>query len=498
MITETLRVTNSALYIIECTILFSANKSISGLIVIQSWIYITNNSVLEFRRVNASTVGLIQSILILDENSTMIFTQNSADSKVFVIYLLNSHVHVINGSTLYITNNTLTNESAMLACNDSSVTVSGGILLFENNECQYYSQILLATNTAIIWEKGSLVNFTRNTVDYESSILFHSGGLMDFSESLLVISNNSMTNGSAVLYYIISSLTFSAAKLLFENNNCIYVSSLFVADSSAARFEMGTWINSSRNEMYCSSASIYFTSSVSDSRMIVTINYSILVMTNNFMTYSSTGFFCEKSACILSGVEFLFKENECHQNFATLMKSSYAITKLEKGSFVNFTHNKIHGVSFIFTNSETQVYVDGSSLTITNNFMNISHGFWCQSCDAFVLSAAALLFKDNECEKCFFVSNITITLEKQSLLSLTHNDIKNSAFLSHVGTDLVISESSVVITDNSLSCVVLQFENSSLIFSSGKLLTRKEQVSRQFKPNVDKRYKHKDGKYLCC
>ena len=60
------------------------------------------------------------------------------------------------------------------------------------------------------------------------------------------------------------------------------------------------------------------------------------------MNESSTGFACENSICVLSGVKFLFKGNECDQDYDALMESMNVITKLEKGSFVRFTHNKIY------------------------------------------------------------------------------------------------------------------------------------------------------------
>lgn len=194
------------------------------------------------------------------------------------------------------------------------------------------------------------------------------------------------------------------------------------------------------------------------------------------MNEASTGFACENSICVLSGVKFLFKENECNWDYGALMESMNVITKLEKESFVRFTHNKIYRISSIFTIRYAHLFVNGSSLSVTNNTFYKSYGIWCKECVTFILSAA-LLFKENECNNCFYmvIYGITITLEKQTLVSLMQNKIYNASFIFCVGAHLVISESHVVISDNFVadSSTVLWFSNSSLFFSSGKLLIQK-------------------------
>ena len=385
-------------------------------------------------------------------------------------------MHVVNGSTLSITNNTLTNKSAMLVFSYSSFVLSSGMLLLENNECQS-SYLILASNASIIWEQGSLINFTNNTLQYQSFIFYNSEGIMEFKKSFLLITNNSVTVLSVVLYYEASTLTLSAAKLLFENNKCMYYSTLLLAENSAIRFEMRTLINSTRNELYDTSTLICFTrtSSVSFNMPVVTINESILVMTNNSINKTSNGFLCGRAICVLSGVEFLFKGNECDQRFCTLMGSSYGIMKLEKGSMVNFTHNNIHRLSSIFRIFKAHLYVNESSLSITNNFLDTSYGFWCRYCVSIVLSSVVLLFRENYCETCSFMQiyEITTRFENHSLVTVTHNKMdKNGYFIYSVGVYLVISESSVIVTGNSLihTQALLYFMNSSLTLSSGKLI----------------------------
>ena len=85
-------------------------------------------------------------MLMLDTNSTMIFTQNREDSGVVGIYVVHSRMVVVNGSSLIITNNTWTEESTMFMFNSSTIIVRDGILRFEDNKCQN-AVLLLAIHT---------------------------------------------------------------------------------------------------------------------------------------------------------------------------------------------------------------------------------------------------------------------------------------------------------------------------------------------------------------
>ena len=154
------------------------------------------------------------------------------------------------------------------------------------------------------------------------------------------------------------------------------------------------------------------------------------------------------------------------------MECTSAKIKLQKGSLVNFTHNKLHNSSFIFIILETSLYVNESSLSIANNLLYKSIGLWCVHSFSIVLSAAVLLSKENECKNCGFmyIEDSTITLEKQSLLSLRHNKIYESEIKFTKGA-LVINESSMEITDNDIThTAFLSFNDSALTLSSGKLL----------------------------
>ena len=471
LIAGTLIITNSSLVIDECNILITGDKFVPALTVTDSRIHVRTNSVLQFRRLNASFLGLVQSMLILDTNSTMVFTQNSADSRVVAIYLFQSGMVVVNGSSLTITNNTLTEVSKMLMLKSSTLIVRDGIVRFEDNKCQH-SAILLVINTELTWENVSLV-ITRNAIHHHSSFFYFWGGTMDFKESFLAITNNSVTVSSIVFHNEISILTLNSAKLLLEKNKCMHQSSLVETESTTAKFEMGTLINSTCNEVYQTSSIIYFTGTSWASS--VHVNESILMMTDNFMTDSSTSFVCEMSTCVFSGVKFIFKGNECGQNHSALVESSSAKIKFQKGSLVDFTHNKMHNSSYIFIIQKSSLYVNESSLSIANNLLKkFSLGFWCVRSFSIVLDAAVLVFKDNECENCYFlmyIYNSTIRLEKQSLVILTHNKIYESVTISFNMGALVINESSIAISDNNVTYThFLSFHDSALTLSSGKLL----------------------------
>ena len=174
------RIINSSLGLIECNTLFTGDQFESAMIVNQSSIYVTRNSVFQFKRFNGTFLGLFQSNLTLNRNSTIIFTQNSADGGIIDVYLFQSHMDMSNGSTLSITDNTLRDVSVMLMFNDSSMFVSHGILLFENNSCQY-CDLMLAKNTTVIWENRTLFNSTKNAIQHLSFIFRLSIGFMELS-----------------------------------------------------------------------------------------------------------------------------------------------------------------------------------------------------------------------------------------------------------------------------------------------------------------------------
>ena len=190
MVTEGLQIFNSSLTINGSIVLFTGDKPTLGFIVILSYIFVREVSVLQFHRFNGISLNLTNSTLTLDNNSTMTFTQNNAYYGVAIVSIQDSYFGVSNGSTLSITNNTVIGGKLISWCN-SSVKISGGRLLFKENICQYYSILILAINTTLISENASIVIFTCNTIHTESYIFHHDGGWMSFSESALVIRNNS-------------------------------------------------------------------------------------------------------------------------------------------------------------------------------------------------------------------------------------------------------------------------------------------------------------------
>ena len=355
MVTEGLQITNSSLTINESIILFTGDKAMSGLTVIDSVIFVKENSVLQFQRFSGTVLILIltQSFLTLD-NSTMTFTQNNVDPQAS---FRDSHMNVSNGSTLSITNNTLTNGTLML-WNNCYINVNGGILLIEENECQH-SHLILGINTTITWENGSNFNFKHNTI-LTDSIAFHlRNGWMNINESSLVARNNSLSNEGTIFHYENSSLIINASRLLLEDNKCHNYSRLLWAFLATTRMEMGTLINCTHNEMY--SDSVMF-----DSDSFVVFNRSsLLVSNNNFET--SRSIVLSPTLNINAG-KWLFEKNKCHTN-SYLVLSHKAQMMMENDSLVTFAHNEMdnsNSVTIYFSLSTWTMSSD-SNLQLLNN-----------------------------------------------------------------------------------------------------------------------------------
>ena len=322
VVTEGLQMANSSITISESNIIFIGDKSISGLIVIQSNIYVSKNSVLQFEKFNDTCLNLFQSTLILNNDSTMTFTQNNVSTTV-IAFFLQSNMSVSNGSTLSITDNTLTEETLMfqtfndtslnlcqstLTLNNNStmtftqnnastavmvcilqsylnvsdgstlsitdniltegtlmlwynsfINVNRGILLLEENKCQYFD-LIRAINTSITLENRSVFNFAHNTIHTDSSIFYHSEGWMSFSESSLVASNNSVADNSVGLHYRNSSLMLKAAKLQCEDNKCHDFTCLILAINATIRVEKLSLVNFSHNEAHKHCGSTFYCS----------------------------------------------------------------------------------------------------------------------------------------------------------------------------------------------------------------------------------------------
>ena len=397
MVTERLIMANSSIMISESNITFIGDKYISGLIVIQSNIYVGKHSVLQFQKFNYTSLHLSQSTLILNNNSTMIFTQNHASTRTIVVFLqsnmsasngsilsiteniltegtlmfpkfndislnlsqstltlnnsstmtftqnnvsttvmvifLQSYMSVSNGSTLCISDNILTEGTLMLWYN-GFINVNDGILLLEENKCQY-SNLILAINTNISLENRSIFNFAHNTIHTDSSIFYHSEGWMSFSESSLVSSNNSVANKSAGLYYENSSIIISAANLLFEDNKCHHNSFLIFARNSNIIMEKLSLATFTHIKVYKTALilSIFGTN--------VSIYESSVVTTNNSLTDSSVGLYFWNSSLIrLSGAKLLFEQNKSQKNSILVVLINANII-MENKSFVNFVQNEI-------------------------------------------------------------------------------------------------------------------------------------------------------------
>ena len=291
MVTEGLQMTNSSLTIGESIILFTGDKSMSGLTVFDSVILVKENSVLQFQRFSGTALNFTQSFLTLD-NSTMTFTQSflawhKAFWNIWDLHnvdpqasFIDSHMNVSNGSTLSITNNPVINRTLM-SWKNCSINVNSGILLIEENECQNCVLIMADIYTTVTMENGSNFNFKHNTILLYSAAFFLRDGLINFSESSLVAKNNSLSNECRVFQIFYSSLIMNASKLLLDDNKC-HISKLLMTNSATIRMEMGTLINCTHNEMYYCSLILYFYSKDS-----VMFNESSLLVSNNNFEASS-------------------------------------------------------------------------------------------------------------------------------------------------------------------------------------------------------------------
>ena len=485
VVTEGLQMANSSITISESNIIFIGDKSISGLIVIHSNIYVSKNSVLQLQKFNDTCLFLSQSTLTLSNNSTMTFTQNNASTTV-IAFFLQSYMNVSNGSTLSITDNTLAEETlmfqnfndtflyfsqstltlninstmtftqnnastAVMVCflqshlsvsngstlsiseniltrgtqmlwYNSSINVNDGIFLLEENKCQY-SDLILAINTSITLENRSVFNLTHNTIHTNSSIFNHGEGWMSFSESFLFASNNSVAINSVGLHFGKSSLMLRAAKLQFEDNKCHDFTCLILAINATIRMEKLSLVDFSHNEMQ----------QYADILLVVGTHFtayeSSVVTTNNSVTYHSHCLYLWNSTFVLSkGNYLLLEENKCQ--YSELILAEKTNITLENGSVFNFTHNTVHTDSAIFYHSEGWMsFIESSLVTNNNSVADKGVGFYYET-SSLMLRAAKLQFEDNKCHnytRLILAINATIVMENESFFYFLYNDMDDSA-----------------------------------------------------------------------
>ena len=466
----TIRDTN--LHIIGSKVLFiggNGDKSDTGVNITHSNVYITDNSVVQFRKFNFTSLRLTSSSLQIN-NSTLSFTENTANNGVKIVCLNDSHMNVINGSSLILTNNTLTNGAQMFLCLHSSFNVSDAKMLLGENKCNSSSDLVAAVSTTTIFENRSFVNITGNVLYKNSNVFYHERGLMGIYNSSLVFTNNSAVNLSVELHCLSSSFVISGGRLWSENNVYHSDSGFIVALNTDIRLERGTIINSRHNEIKVS-----YVSYVQSNSLIV--NESSLLISNNLLS-ESVAFYYRLCNTVIIASELIFKENECKNS--SLMQNIYSNVKIEKGSIVNFTHNKVYGIeSYTFLHEYSNLTISGSSLlSFKNNLMaDKSNGVWSFD-STVVFSTAVLVFQDNTCQhQNILMANVhtTIKFEKRSLINCTQNKLYRFSLIFYNGleTSLSINEGSTVIVKNNILVnvsVALYNVNSSLILSSGKMI----------------------------
>ena len=458
MVTERLKMVNSSIMISESNITFIGDKSISWLIVTQSNIYVGEHSMLQFQKFNDTSLYLFYSTLTLNNNSTMIFTQNNASTMVICFQ---SYMNVSNGSTVSFTNNIVI-DGILILWKNYSIKVNGGILLFEKNECKS-SQMILAWNTILIWENGSIFNVTHNTIKGDSFMFTRNGGWMKFSDSSAVFSNNSLRDGSAVLIYYESSLILCAAKLLFEDNKCQNDSFLMMAIDVNIKMENLSLLTFTHNKMYNNISSILW---IMEAHFIV--HESSVVIANNSMTDSTTALAVLMSSFSLNESFVNFVDNAIDSIYRILFYFHESVWTMSSDSELQMFNNTGYGL-FTYTNASfsgavrlvkntiildegivtavySQLWFKGT-LEVVGNRGESSAGFSLVDSDMYITGRA--LFLDNHAANGGAISLISsvMYISPNATVNFTNN------YAEHLGGAIYIAEPRTIVVSVEFSTV---------------------------------------------
>ena len=464
MVTEGLQITSSSLNISESIILFTGDKSMSGLTVIDSAIFVKENSVLQFQRFSGTAQILIltQSFLTLD-NSTMTFTQNNVNPQAI---LFDSHMSVSNGSTLSITNNTLT-TAVLVVWYNCSINVNGGIWLIEENECQN-CVLIWAAITTVTLENGSNFNFKHNTILADSAAFYLQEGRMNFSESSLVANNNSLSNAGGVfqnqttadlVVWYNCSINVNGGILLIEENECQNCVLIWAAITTVT-LENGSNFNFKHNTILADSGALFFIHGW------MNFSESSLVANNNSLSNGFGVFQIRYSSLIIYASKLLLNDNKCHNS--GLLSIDSTTTRMEMG-LINCSHNEMHSSAILVIysptvfngtysiDSDTSVVFIESSLLFRNNNFEASIGIYLWS--ILNLNAGKWLFEKNRChENSYLVKSYytQMIIENNSLVTFAHNEMDNSFTLFYFkSTWKMSSDSNLQLLNNTASGIFI-------------------------------------------
>ena len=364
-------------------------NSVSGMLFLfNSTIALSAGRLLFQENVCKNSSSLIMSIdtnTEFEKGSFVNLTRNKISRKACVFYNDRTLLSVSESSFVF-SNNSVTNEGKGLVYINSFINLRASKLLFQENECKNSSILMETVTTHTKVKDGSLVHFIQNKVHKRSNVLSLHAGLLEITKSSVVVTNNLVTSGTRVFHCNYSTTVMSEAKLLFNENNCTH-GTLMDNSNATIKVMKQSVVNFTHNN--CNKKSWVF----KNEGVSLEICKSSMVLTKNSVTDNNAVFFCRNSSAVLSEGVLLFTENVCQNG--VLMANFHTSIKLQKHSFFNFTRNMYSG-SFMFENRRVNLYINESSLAITNNSVTReSTGYFCLATNTTMENKAIFNYSGN-------------------------------------------------------------------------------------------------------
>ena len=203
---------------------------------------------------------------------------------------------------------------------------------------------------------------------------------------------------------------------------------------------------------------------------------SSLVANNNSLPNRGTVFYNQFSSLIMNASKLLLDNNKCH-NLSSLLRAYFGTTRMEMGTLINCTHNKMHSDSVIlsFGSQYLQYYhviFNESSLLVSNNNFETHSSIMNFEVSILNLNAGKWLFEKNKCHTNSYLVQLFYTqmiMENDSLVTFAHNEMDNSTTFYYTKSMWSMSsDSNLQLLDNTASGT---FISTNTFFSGGVRVT---------------------------
>ena len=349
---------------------FYSNQGIS-LYAVNSHIHLIGKSLIHFNKNSiildsgfssgGGAVYLHKSSIFFQENSTTVFSDNSANYRGGIFIETYSNIYFQGNSTTVFSNNTANYGGGIFIETYSNIYFQGNSnTVFSNNTANYGGGICISAYSNIYFQGNSNTVFSNNTAIYGGGIFIEKDSNIYFQgNSNTVFSNNTADqDGGGIFISAYSNIYFQGnSNTVFSNNTAIYGGGIFIEKDS----------------------NIYFQGN------------SNTVFSNNTADQDGGGIFIEKDSNIYfqGNSNTVFSNNTADDEGGGIYTQLYNKIFFQENSNTVFSNNSADGGGGISSQVYSHISFQGNSTTVFSNCFT----YYAGTIDA--KSSCSITFDDN-------------------------------------------------------------------------------------------------------